>query len=111
MKANKELMWNGGVLINVLEGGMGKTVFTGGKRDKSLSHPLQRGAAIVNTAVEYGSDRLGLRWCDGDLASQPLRQEDSHSAGVITILGPASADLSPQRNLFKAKHTHRRLEL
>jgi len=39
MKTNKELVWKGGVLINVLEGGLGKTVFTGGKRHKSLIHP------------------------------------------------------------------------
>jgi len=67
-------MCKGGVLINVLEFGMGKTVITGGKRDKSLTHPLRRGAAIVNRAVEYGSDRLGLRRCDGDLASPCDRQ-------------------------------------
>jgi hypothetical protein len=39
MKTNKELMWKGGVLINALEGGLGKTVFRGDKRDKSLTHP------------------------------------------------------------------------
>jgi len=39
MKTIKELMWKGEVLINVLEGGLGKTVFTGGKWDKSLTHP------------------------------------------------------------------------
>jgi hypothetical protein len=55
--------------------------WTGGKLSSQeanvtrvLPTRLQRGAAIVNTAVEYGSDRLELRRGDGDLASPCGRQ-------------------------------------
>ena len=41
METNKELVWKGEVLINVLEDGMGKTVFTGGKRDISCDEALR----------------------------------------------------------------------
>lgn len=68
-------MWKGAVLINVLEGGLEvKCLSQEANVTRVLLTRLRRGAAIVNTAVEYGSDRLELRRCDGDLASPCGRQ-------------------------------------